>query len=139
MALPFFLEEVRNVIWIAVLYFVGSLFLLLNFPALSLAPQSKPFYITDLVENENDRRFVAVYEVLMIIAMSGMMSAFADYIYLRDMTNKSATEILAIIGGNITVYLKIQSITGKIMLKVCVCWRNRERSLSEEAVGEESS
>jgi len=107
MALPFFLEEVRNVIWIAVLYFVGSLFLLLNFPALSLAPQSKPFYITDLVENENDRRFVAVYEVLMIIAMSGMMSAFADYIYLRDMTNKSATEILAIIGGNITVYLKI--------------------------------
>ncbi len=136
MILPFLVDDVRNVIWIAVLYFIGSLFVLLNFPALSLAPQSKPFYITDLVENESDKRFVAVYETLMIIVMSGMMAAFADYIYLRDVENKSATEILAIVGGNVTVYLKIQSITGKIMLKFCVCWRNRERSLSSEDAGE---
>ncbi len=130
-ALPFFLEMFRNVIWIAVLYFTGSLLILLNFPSLSIYPHSKPFYISDFIKEDNDRRFVAVYKVFMILVMSGMASAFADYIFMREITKKSVTEIMAIIGGNMAIYLKIQSITGKIMLKVCVCLRNRERSLSD--------
>ena len=130
-ALPFFLEMFRNVIWIAVLYFTGSLLILLNFPSLSIYPHSKPFYISDFIREDNDRRFVAVYKVFMILVMSGMASAFADYIFMREITKKSVTEIMAIIGGNMAIYLKIQSITGKIMLKVCVCLRNRERSLSD--------
>ena len=130
-SLPFFLEMFRNVIWIAVLYFTGSLLILLNFPFLSIYPHSKPFYISDFIKEDNDRRFVAVYKVFMILVMSGMASAFADYIFMREITKKSVTEIMAIIGGNMAIYLKIQSITGKIMLKVCVCLRNRERSLSD--------
>lgn len=128
---PVVFVELRNVMWVAVLYFLGSFCLLINFPSLSITLHSKPLYVEDLIDERNDDRFKMVYEVLMIFLMSTMIAGFAEYIFLRNLSDRSPAEIVAILGGNLTIYLKMQNITGQIMLKACVCLRNRERSLSE--------
>jgi len=131
LVLPIVLTELRNVMWVAVLYFLGSFCILLNFPSLSITLHSKPLYVEDLIDERNDDKFKMVYEVLMIFLMSTMIGGFAEYIFLRNLPDRSPVEIVAILGGNLTIYLKIQNITGQIMLKACMCLRNRERSRSE--------
>ena len=57
--------------------------------------------------------------------MSVMMGALADYMYI-SIGERPAIECLGIIGGNISVYLRVQNITGKVLLKICYYCKNRE-------------
>ena len=68
--LPFCVVELRVLAWIALLYFLGSFMLLVNFPYFSTMLHSRPIYYEDLRisddTNAPDDRFKLVYEMIMI-------------------------------------------------------------------------
>ncbi len=123
---PIFLQQLQNVVGIASMYFTGSLFLLINFPYLSTRLHSKPIFIEDLVM-ENDTRYRTVYEMIMIFFLSVLLAIFADYLYVKGI-NTSPFEFLALLGGNSSLYLKLQDIVGKIILKIAYYYKNREEN-----------
>jgi len=123
---PIFLKQLQNVVGIASMYFTGSLFLLINFPCLSTRLHSKPIFIEDLVM-ENDMRYKKVYEMLMIFFLSVLLAIFADYLYVKGV-NTSPFEFLALIGGNSSLYLRLQDVVGKIILKIAYYYKNREEN-----------
>ncbi len=123
---PIFLQQLQNVVGIASMYFTGSLFLLINFPCLSTRLHSKPIFIEDLVM-ENDLRYKKVYEMIMIFFLSVLLAIFADYLYVKGI-NTSPFEFLALIGGNSSLYLRLQDVVGKIILKIAYYYKNREEN-----------
>ena len=123
---PIFLQQLQNVVGIASMYFTGSLFLLINFPCLSTRLHSKPIFIEDLVM-ENDMRYKKVYEMIMIFFLSVLLAIFADYLYVKGV-NTSPFEFLALIGGNSSLYLRLQDVVGKIILKIAYYYKNREEN-----------
>jgi len=123
---PIFLKQLQNVVGIASMYFTGSLFLLINFPCLSTRLHSKPIFIEDLVM-ENDMRYKRVYEMIMIFFLSALLAIFADYLYVKGV-NTSPFEFLALIGGNSSLYLRLQDVVGKIILKIAYYYKNREEN-----------
>lgn len=123
---PIFLKQLQNVVGIASMYFTGSLFLLINFPCLSTRLHSKPIFIEDLVM-ENDMRYKKVYEMIMIFFLSVLLAIFADYLYVKGI-NTSPFEFLALIGGNSSLYLRLQDVVGKIILKIAYYYKNREEN-----------
>jgi len=123
---PIFLQQLQNVVGIASMYFTGSLFLLINFPCLSTRLHSKPIFIEDLVM-ENDLRYKKVYEMIMIFFLSVLLAIFADYLYVKGV-NTSPFEFLALIGGNSSLYLRLQDVVGKIILKIAYYYKNREEN-----------
>jgi hypothetical protein len=133
--LPLIVDEVRLVAWIALLYFFGSFMLLINFPQLSTMLQSKPIYyedllITDETRENSDNRFKITYELTMIFFLSILISTLGDYIYINGITNKQPVELLGIIGGNISIYLRLQNIIGKTLLKIFYfCKTRKEKEL----------
>ena len=123
---PIFLQQLQNVVVIASMYFTGSLFLLINFPCLSTRLHSKPIFIEDLAM-ENDMRYKRVYEMIMIFFLSALLAIFADYLYVKGV-NTSPFEFLALIGGNSSLYLRLQDVVGKIILKIAYYYKNREEN-----------
>lgn len=123
---PIFLKQLQNIVGIASMYFTGSLFLLINFPCLSTRLHSKPIFIEDLVM-ENDMRYKKVYEMIMIFFLSVLLAIFADYLYVKGV-NTSPFEFLALIGGNSSLYLRLQDVVGKIILKIAYYYKNREEN-----------
>jgi len=123
---PMFLQQLQNVVGIASMYFTGSLFLLINFPCLSTRLHSKPIFIEDLVM-ENDMRYKKVYEMIMIFFLSVLLAIFADYLYVKGV-NTSPFEFLALIGGNSSLYLRLQDVVGKIILKIAYYYKNLEEN-----------
>jgi hypothetical protein len=141
LCLPFFVDEVQAVLWIALLYFVGSFMLLINFPYFSVMLHSKPIYYEDLSiiktsTHHIDTRFKTSYKLLMIFCMSVMMGALADYMYI-SVGERPAIECLGIIGGNMAIYLRIQNMTGKVLLKICYYCKTRE--LKNESIVDDKS
>ena len=92
---------------------------------------SKPIYYEDLRISDNnntpDDRFKLVYEMIMIFFLSILIGALADYVYING-GNQSPIEFVGIVGGNISVYLRIQNIVGKGLLKLCYFLKNKEES-----------
>lgn len=141
-ALPWFLPALQQLAWIAVFYFVGSFMMLTNFPYFSTMLHSKPVYVDDLSiqvsSNNIDTRFKTVYELIMVFFLSGLIAVFADYIYLNGI-NVPPLEFIGIVGGNISVYLRIQNTVGKILLKLCFCLKRREENRLTEEIPETKS
>lgn len=141
--LPLCLKQLQKVAWIALMYFSGTFMILANFPSVSTFFHKKPLYVEDLemaFGESIDRRFKIVYEFLMMLSMSILVAGFADYIWMYGLTKRSPVEILGLVGGNITVYLKFQNIIGKALLKICFCLKQREenKQLQQETVEEDS-
>ena len=135
MVLPFCIIRMQQVAWIALSYFMGSFFLLVNFPYFSIVLHSKPIYFEDLsinTENSIDNRFKTIYETIMIVFLSILIAVFADYIYLNGF-NVPPLEFIGIIGGNISVYLRVQNIVGKGLLKCCFFFKKLEESKTDNA------
>jgi hypothetical protein len=129
--LPFCVVELRVLAWIALLYSLGSFMLLVNFPYFSTMLHSRPIYYEDLRisddTNAPDDRFKLVYEMIMIFFLSILIGAMADYVYL-NVYNLTPIEFLGIVGGNLSVYLRIQNIVGKVLLKCCYFIKHRQET-----------
>ena len=92
---------------------------------------SRPIYYEDLRisddTNAPDDRFKLVYEMIMIFFLSILIGAMADYVYL-NVYNLTPIEFLGIVGGNLSVYLRIQNIVGKVLLKCCYFIKHRQET-----------
>jgi len=124
--LPIYIEILRNVVMIAILYFFSSLMLLFNFPWISLYFHSKPKYVEDIDIGENTENYDlrTIYETIMVFVMAIMIGLFADYIFLQEIKGPTL-EIIAFLGGIYSFYIKLQNIIGSILLKVFVKWKKQ--------------
>jgi hypothetical protein len=52
----------------------------------------------------------------MNFVLAALFAAFADYVILRGVGDLPLTEMLAIIGGNISLYMKTQDSVGKTLM-----------------------
>ena len=81
-----------------------------------------------MIQTTPDDRFKLVYEMIMIFFLSLLIGAMADYVYLNG-DNLSPIEFVGIVGGNLSVYLRIQNIVvGKVLLKCCYFIKHRQET-----------
>ena len=120
--LPFiFPNELVNFISLPIFYFFASFFALVNFKSIGEILYNKPIYLEDLVLEHKDiidDTFMLIYGVVMNFILSLLFAMFSEYIVIKDIKNLSIIEIFGIIGGNLSLYFRIQSITGKIIIKI---------------------
>lgn len=120
-----------NIITIPLFYFFGSYFIFLNFPFISESLHKKPIYVEDLILrqpeiHENDITFQRLYSIIMNIVLAGLFSLFSEYVIIQGIHDKPILELLGIIGGNFTLYFKVQNSAGKVLLYVCHVIKKRE-------------
>ena len=116
---PFFVDELMNYYVLPVFYFVGSYFFFLNFPTIAEKLHQQPIYLEDLVlarGGKLDYTFQQWYNVIMNLVLAVLFAAFADYVILKGVEDLPLTEMLAIIGGNISLYMKTQDSVGKTLV-----------------------
>mgnify|MGYP001481974869 CR=1 FL=1 len=126
--LPFLIDEIRNLISIGLLYFLGMYFILFNFPVIGIFVSSKPHYIEDL-DNDKYRKYCIALQNLFMSILFGIMT---DIFYMEKLHTRSIIEIFGILGGNIALFSNIQNVIGKALLITLSYCNKRERKSSEE-------
>ncbi|MHA2038555.1 MAG: hypothetical protein ACW98X_19145 [Promethearchaeota archaeon] len=56
-----------------------------------------------------------------------IVAGIAEYIFLQGIDDKPISEVLAILWGNISLFIKIQDVIGKIMVNLCFTIKNNEK------------
>jgi hypothetical protein len=130
-----FREYLLNYYSFTVFYFFGSYFFFINFPILSEILHTKPVYIEDLILTSNqdaipfdNHSFKKKYTVLMNVILAILFSIFADYVILQGVHEKSIIEVMGILGGNLSLYNKVQNTLGKSLLTLCNCFKTEEQN-----------
>jgi hypothetical protein len=128
--LPVFLkDELINYITIPIFYFFGTYFIFVNFPSVSEKFQQKPIYLEDLADNSGivvKNKFKNIYGCLMNFVLAILFASFAEYVIIQGIRDKAIVEIMAIVGGNLALYVKTQQTIGKVLLKICHCLKEKE-------------
>jgi len=123
--IPCFVDSGLFVYIMPICYFFGTYFVCLNFPYISECLHSRPLYIDDLRQtqliDQTGVNFVFLYNILMSFILAVLFTSFVDYFIMNSIKNKPFVEVVAIIGGNFSLYIKIQQITGKILIRICHC------------------
>lgn len=110
---------------------------LINFPSISESLNQKPLYLEDLEilqeESETpDRTFRRTYLIVMNFILAVLFAGIAEYVILQGVHDKPVVEIVAIVGGNLSIYYEAQSFIGRLIIWIChKCKENRIRRLSE--------
>ena len=125
-SIPIFVEEMRNLISIGMLYFLGMYFILFNFPVISIFLASKPHYIEDL-DNQKYREYCIALQNVFLAILFGIIT---DIFYVKKVHMQSTLEIFAIVGGNIALITKIQHFCSKLLLIILSYFNERERKSS---------
>ena len=122
-ALPFIFKENLMFATVPLFYFLGLYFIFLNFPKIIESVNKKPLYLEDLKDEiyGTNQKFYKSYVVLMNFILSALFAGLAEYIFVKGIRNKPIAEVLAVIGGNISLYLKFQHTCGSLILKLCHC------------------
>ena len=130
--IPFIRPEFTNLIGVGVSYFGSSYIILWNFPQISKSLSSEPLYLKDLENSPYEDNFIHI----MNFTLACLFGLMADYGIIKGILDKTLVEILAIIGGNMALFAKIETTIGKIMLNVChICKvrSERKRRMSDAA------
>lgn len=124
-ATPFIVEkELLLYTTLPLCYFGALYFFLLNFPGVAESMHKKPLYLEDLElerrgTNTPDLTFRYIYNIIMNFLLAALFAGISEYVILQPIRKKPIIEIAAIIGGNLTLYYKIQGIIGKVILTMC--------------------
>ena len=134
--IPMFVQELMNYYIFPIFYFFGAYFCFLNFPSIAEQLHSQPIYLEDLViarsDGDLDRSFQNLYSVIMNFILAGLLAAFADYIIIEGVRKLPLTKMLAIIGGNISLYMKTQDAVGQCLISfIHMLKTNKETEDSE--------
>lgn len=139
LAIPFvFKKELMNYYSFPIFGFFGSYFFFLNFPTIGETLHGKPVYVQDLVlsmDGISDDSFKKIYTVIMNFILAILFAVFSEYIIIQGVHDKPMIEIFAIVGGNLSLYMKVQNTVGKILLGVCHWMKSaevRRRRMSSE-------
>lgn len=145
-----FPEQLVNYITLPIFYFFGMFFLLINFRQVGEFLYRKPIYLDDLVVEHrmirlqnptiftgiyNDNTLQLTYGVVMNFILAFLFALFSEYIVVKDVRRLPIIEIFGIIGGNLSLYFRVQSIVGKVIIKIFHIFKERiekERNLIKE-------
>ena len=132
--IPFIRPEFTNLVGVGISYFGSSYIILWNFPQISKSLSSEPLYLKDLENSPYEDNFIHI----MNFTLACLFGLIADYGIIKGILDKTLVEILAIIGGNMALFAKIETTIGKIMLNVChICKVRSERKRRMSDAGEE--
>ena len=124
-AMPFiFRQDLLLFTTLPLFYFLGLYFFLLNFPGIAESLHRRPLHLEDLeivrLETSTpDLTFQYIYNILMNFLLSVLFAGIVEYVVFQDIRTKSVMEALGIIGGNLGIYYKTQTIMGKFMIWLC--------------------
>ena len=130
--IPFIRPELTNLFSVGISYFGSSYIILWNFPQISKSLSSEPLYLKDLENSPYEDNFIHI----MNFTLACLFGLIADYGIIKGILDKTLVEILAIIGGNMALFAKIETTIGKIMLNVCHQCKvrsERKRRMSDAA------
>lgn len=144
--LPVFIifEKLQNDLYIFLSCLVSSFILTWNFPYFSKYGYTRPIYFEDLEQDklsykkiikkkiitniETSKKFQNKFILLQQLILSITMALIIDYSTHRyKNTALVFTEILGIIGGLLSLYLKITKFIGKLILKILYLSKKKER------------
>ena len=124
-AMPFiFRQDLLLFTTLPLFYFLGLYFFLLNFPGIAESLHRRPLHLEDLeivrLETSTpDLTFQYIYNIIMNFLLAVLFAGIVEYAVFQDIRSKSVMEALGIIGGNLGIYYKTQTIMGKFMIWLC--------------------
>lgn len=128
-ALPIAIPDKFNIYLLTpIFYFFGTLFICINFPRMGEIMHERPIYLEDLSLASGSQRdkFKNIYSGIMTVTLALLFALFSEYVLSQDIFRKPVVEILAVIGGNLMLYIKAQHFVGKILITMCHCIKERE-------------
>ena len=118
--IPFMFDGSVFLILSSVMHFLAVYITIISFPIITKSLHRKPLYYEDLqTEIYINNKVEIYYHIVMSFVLSFLFVCLFQYIMNEKLTQKPISEILAIIGGNIGIYNRIQYFIGKIVLKFC--------------------
>lgn len=114
--------------WSRTLYYIvpstglATYVVLLNFPSAVKKIHSRPLYYDDLeddrfIDNSTRKRFqfifICILQITLTLIISGLIYYYYDRLYN---TNLSKIEVFGVLGGSISLLLKIENVIGKLTL-----------------------
>jgi hypothetical protein len=116
--------------WSRTLYYIvpstglATYVILLNFPSVVQKVHSRPLYYDDLeddrfVDPRIRKRFQFIFVCILQVTLTVIISCLIYYYYDRLYnTNLSKFEIFGVLGGSISLLLKIENVIGKVTLTI---------------------
>jgi hypothetical protein len=96
--------------------------MLLNVPKIGSSLQGKPAYIEDLIITDEygvaDDSFKKTYVVVMNLILAVLLAASSEYVVIQGIANKPVIEIVGLVGGVLSLYVKMQNTSGRILLYI---------------------
>jgi len=138
---PFILnDKFLTYITIPLFYFLGTYFILYNFPSIIDTLHSKPIHYEDLlISYDNNQtfnnKFQKIHNLFMSAILSGLVAYFSEYIIINGFHYRPLIELFGILGGNILLYIKVQHMLGKLLLYTLYFLKKNEvkRRLSDSS------
>tara|TARA_B100000161_G_C33546483_1_gene413306 strand:- start:15 stop:593 length:579 start_codon:yes stop_codon:yes gene_type:complete len=131
----------RNDFYIVFAFFISMFIVTWNFPFLSKFGYTKPIYYEDLIEDNNSRvtkkilynielskKFKNRFMIFQQLILSFTLAMLIEY-SLRFFTNQyNISEFLGLMGGMLSLYVKITRTVGKIILNLLYKWKIKEKN-----------
>lgn len=113
-----FQDHLEIYITLPFFYFTGAYCFFLNFPSISEFLHSRPYYVDEMITDQHSesKAFRRWYNGIMNFMLAFIFSGMAEYIIFKDIQEKPVMEIIGIVGGNISLYMKVQNTIGKVVL-----------------------
>ena len=108
---PIAWEEANNLIGFGLMYFLGMYFILFNFPEIGIFLSSKPHYIEDLDNKNYKLSFIGLQNLFLSILFGILVDSL-----IINIEDKSLIELFGLVGGNLALFIRFQSLIGKILL-----------------------
>ena len=121
--------------------FISLLILTWNFPYISKYSYTKPLYFEDLysepvnykkkiIKNiQKSKKFSDKFLIFQQLILSVTISFVVDYIVIKyKMNNYQPMEFLGLIGGILSLHLKISRYIGKLLLNLLYKMKNEEKN-----------
>ena len=112
--LPFCVNDLKTIIWFGLFHFIAAFLFFIAYPGIVVFFQTRPIYVEDM--QKLDTKVTKVYIFILIFFTSILWGMFTDYVLIKDVFEKPLFEIIAIIGGNIAFFGKIQNMGGNGLL-----------------------
>ncbi len=119
----------RNDFYIAFSFFVSMLIITWNYPYLSKAAYTRPIYYEDLIEDNNTRitkkimynielskKFKNRFIVFQQLILSFTLAILIEYFLKYSNNQYNISEFLGLMGGMLSLYVKITRTVGKFVL-----------------------
>tara|TARA_B100000424_G_scaffold160338_1_gene122809 strand:+ start:252 stop:830 length:579 start_codon:yes stop_codon:yes gene_type:complete len=131
----------RNDFYIVFAFFTSMFIVTWNYPYLSRAAYTKPIYYEDLVEDNNSRitkkilynielskKFKNRFTIFQQLILSFTLAMLVEYSMKFFTHQYNISEFLGLMGGMLSLYVKITRTVGRIMLNLLYKWKLKEKN-----------